>query len=125
MVFQKNWQISLIAGLVLFVSAACGQKAKEPPPREEVETLLRQEADVLKDEGEQEVDPSLGVEITWDIQSVEVREQPGEETPTWMGTIRFLIKSEQQEYDGSKATQTFDKEFDYIWDLEGERWIMR
>lgn len=125
MVFQKNWQVSLIVGLVLLTSAACGQKAKEPPPREEVERLLRQEADVLKDEGEQDVDPSLGVEITWDIQSVEVREQPGAESPTWLGTIRFLIKSEQQEYDGSKATQTFNKEFDYIWDLEGELWIIR
>ena len=124
MVFQKNTQVSLFVGLILFASASCGQKAKEPPPRQDVEMLLRQEADVLKHEGEQ-VDPSLGVEITWDIQSVEVREQSSEESSTWVGTIRFLIKSEHSEYDGSKATQTFDKEFDYVWDLEGERWIIR
>ena len=124
MVIQKYTQIWLMVGLILFASASCGQKAKEPPPREDVEKLLRQEADVLKQEGEQ-VDPSLGVEITWDIQSVEVREQTGEESRNWLGTIRFLIESEHTEYDGSKATQTFEKEFDYVWDVEGERWIIR
>ncbi len=124
MVIQKHTQIWLMVGLILFASASCGQKAKEPPPREDVEKLLRQEADVLKQEGEQ-VDPSLGVEITWDIQSVEVREQTSEESHNWVGTIRFLIKSEHAEYDGSKATQTFEKEFDYVWDVEGERWIIR
>ena len=124
MAFQKKTQVSLILGLVLFTALACGRKVKEPPSRDVVEGLLRQEAEVLKQEGEQ-VNPSLGVEITWDIQSVEVREQPGEESPTWAGTIRFVIKSEQPEYDGSKATQTFDKEFDYVWDAEGERWIIQ
>lgn len=124
MAFQKKIHVSLILGLVLFTAVACGQGGKEPPSRDVVEGLLQQEAKVLKQEGEQ-VDPSLGVKITWDIQSVDVREQPGEESSTWAGTIRFVIKSEQPEYDGSKATQTFDKEFDYVWDVEGERWIIQ
>jgi hypothetical protein len=122
--FQNYTQVSLIVGLVLLAFASCGSKAKDPPPREDVEKLLREEADVLKHEGEQ-VDPSLGVDITWDIQAVEVREQTSEESRSWVGTIRFLIKSEHAEYDGSKATQTFEKEFDYVWDVESERWIIR
>jgi hypothetical protein len=127
MVFQNRPQVGLILGLVLctFFAFACGKSAKEPPSRDVVEGLLRQEANVLKQEWEQEVDPSLGVEITCDIQSVEVREQPSEDAPTWAGTIRFVIKSEQPEYDGSKLTQTFDKVFDYVWDLEAERWIIQ
>lgn len=126
MVFQNKPQVVWILGLVLCICFlfACGKSAKEPPPRDVVEGLLQQEANVLKQEGEQ-VDPSLGVKITWDIQSVEVREQSSEDSPTWAGTIRFVIRSEQPEYDGSKATQTFDKEFDYVWDVEAERWIIQ
>jgi aminoglycoside N3'-acetyltransferase len=124
MVFHKKTQVVMVLALVLCTAFACGRSAKEPPARDVVEGLLQQEANVLKQEGEQ-VDPSLGVKITWDIQSVEVREQPSEESPTWTGTIRFLIKSEQPEYDGSKATQTFEKVFDYVWDVEGERWIIQ
>ena len=111
-------------GLLLCIAFACGKSAKEPPSRDVVEGLLQREANVLKQEGEQ-VDPSLGVKITWDIKSVEVRERPSEDSPTWAGTIHFVIKSEQPEYDGSKETQAFDKVFDYVWDVEGERWIIQ
>ncbi len=77
----------------------------------------------MKSEGEA-VDPSLEVKITWEIQSVETRERTGDEAEPWEGTIRFLISSEQKDYDGKIDSQTFDKEFDYVWDARTERWIM-
>jgi len=85
--------------------------------------LLQREADSLKSEGE-DIDPSLGVKITWKIESVELREQPGNDAEPWAGTITFEITSLTPEYDGSTETQVFTKEFDYVFDLGTERWLM-
>ena len=104
-------------------AGACSRKEKPPPTREAVQPLLQNEAESLKREGEN-VNPSLGVKVTWEIRSVEVREQPGNTAQPFAGTIRFLITSVQREYDGSLATDTFEKQFDYVWDMATERWIM-
>jgi hypothetical protein len=103
--------------------SACSGVLDSAPSREEVEPLLRQEAESLKSEGEQ-VNPSLGVKVTWEIQAVEVREQPEDDAYPWAGTIRYLIKSEAAEYDGSTETDQFEKVFEYVWDMATERWIV-
>jgi hypothetical protein len=103
--------------------SACSGVLSSAPSREEVEPLLRQEAESLKKEGEQ-VDPSLGVKITFEIRAVEVREQPEDEAYPWAGTIRYIIKSEAKEYDGSTETDQFEREFEYVWDMATERWIV-
>lgn len=78
----------------------------------------------MKSEGESDLNPSLGVTVTWTIQSVDVREQAGNEAEPWAGTIRFMIESKTPELDGT-ATERFERTYDYVWDLETERWAMR
>jgi len=89
-----------------------------------VTALLRQEAESLKSDGE-DVDPTLGVKIIWEIEGVDIREQPGDEVEPWAGTIRFAITSLTPEYDGTTTKETFNKEFDYVFDLVAKRWLMR
>ena len=112
------------ACVCLVVFSSCGERAKEPPTRDVVEKLLREEAQSMKSDGEN-VNPSLEIKVTWNIESVEVREQTAVESQPWTGTVRFTITSRQQEYDGSPATHRFEKVFDYDWDLDSERWIMK
>jgi hypothetical protein len=113
----------LVVVLAVHALSACSGLGKDAPPREEVQALLEEEAKSMKQEGEQ-VDPSLGVKITWEIQSIEVREQPEDDLYPWAGTIRYVIKSEAKEYDGSTETEQFEKAFEYVWDTATERWIV-
>ena len=109
----------------LFVLApSCGDAKKEAPQREHVVPLLQEEAETMKREGESDVNPSLGVSVSWTVQSVDVREQPGNEAEPWAGTIAFVIESKTPELDGT-ATERFERSYDYVWELEGERWAMR
>ena len=78
----------------------------------------------MKREGESDVNPSLGVTITWTVQSVAIREQLENEAEPWAGTIRFVIESQMPELDGT-ATERFEQSYDYVWELERERWAMR
>ena len=78
----------------------------------------------MKREGESDVNPSLGVTVTWTVQSVDIREQPQNEAEPWAGTIRFVIESKTPELDGT-ATERFERSYDYVWELEAERWAMR
>ena len=109
-------------GLVFLTS--CSEGKKDPPARDYVEPLLKEEADTMKREGESDVNPSLGVTITWMVQSVDVREQLENEAEPWAGTIRFVIESETPELDGT-VTERFERTYDYVWELEYERWAMR
>ncbi len=86
--------------------------------------LLKQEAESMKREGEADVNPALGVTVTWTIQSVEVRPQEGNEVEPWAGTIRFLIESEIPDVDGV-ATERFERSYDYDYILESATWVMR
>lgn len=115
---------SLVIGLAAVALASCSRVWNPPPARGKVEPLLRQEAESLKRDGEK-VNPSLEVKITWELQSIEVVEQPKNENQPWAGTIRFVITSETPEYDGSTTEERFDKEFNYVWDVPSEGWIMR
>ena len=116
-----------IACALAFSSAlglSCSDGKKDPPPREHVAPLLQQEADTMKSEGESDVNPSLGVTVTWTVQSVDIRPQAENEAEPWAGTIRFVIESKTPELDGT-ATERFERSYDYVWELESERWAMR
>jgi hypothetical protein len=108
--------------VVLAVAAGCSEARKAPPPQTDVEALLKQRAETEKREAEADVNPALGVTITWTIQSVEVRPQPGNDANPYAGTIRFLIESQTPELDGV-ATERFDRSYDYIWDAATAAWV--
>lgn len=123
---QLPWECRFVIVLVLgaLVSSACSETSKSAPPREELEALLNQEATNMKQEAEAEVNPALGVTVTWTVEGVELREQPGNEAEPWLGTIHFTIESKTPELDGT-ATERFERTYDYAWDLESETWAMR
>ena len=117
---RKAWWILVWIGLAL----SCSTDKSEAPPREEVEALLRQEAEKMKREGESDVNPALGVTVTWTIESVEVRPRAGNEAQPWAGTIRFVIESRTPELDGT-ATDRFERSYDYVWEAQSASWIMQ
>lgn len=118
-----SWMPVVLFALWGMSSFSCTPPPPQPPSGEEVLELLQQEAESLKSEGE-DVDPILGVEITWRIEAVELREQTGNEAEPWAGTITFEITSLTPEYDGSTESLVFTKEFDYVFNLGTKRWIM-
>lgn len=85
---------------------------------------MRQEAEKMKSEGESDVNPALGVVVTWSVQSVEVHPREGDDTAPWGGTIQFLIESRTPELDGT-ATDQFERSYEYVWNVENESWIMQ
>lgn len=108
--------------LIPVFGLSCSEVLKQPPPRAEVEALLKQEAEAEKQRSEADVNPALGVKISWTIQGVEVREQPGDEDHPWAGTIHFLVESQTPELDGT-ATERFEKAYEYLWDMDQDAWI--
>ena len=106
------------------LSVACGEEEPKPPPQSEVEASLRQEAEAMKREGEQDVNPALGIQVTWTVLSVEVRPQPANAAEPYAGTLRFRIKSEMTELD-KPAVEEFERSYDYAWDMQTKTWQMR
>jgi len=109
---------------VILVAAAACKTAPSGPSKEAVTQLLQQEAQSLKAGGEK-LDPSLGVKATWNIVSVEVREQPNDADRPWAGTIKFKIESRSKDVDGSDQTQTFEKKFEYVYTNTTKQWMDR
>lgn len=101
---------------------SCSELKKAPPPQAEVEALLKQRAETEKREAEADVNPNLGVKVTWTIQSVEVRPQPANENEPYLGTIKFLIESQTPELDGV-ATERLERSYEYVWDPATGAWI--
>jgi hypothetical protein len=60
--------------------------------------------------------------VTWTIQSVEVRPQPGNEAEPYVGTIKFLIESQTPELDGV-ATEHLERSYEYAWDPATGSWL--
>jgi hypothetical protein len=104
--------------------AACSLGKPEGNKREAVLALLQQEAQGLKQDGEK-VNPALGVKAIWNVEAVEVKEQPGNESQPWTGTIRFRIESKMKEVDGTPLSQQFEKRFDYVYSTVMNRWIIQ
>lgn len=109
--------------LILLALGAC-KGGLLGPNKEAVLQLLQQEAQSLKTDGEK-VNPDLGVKSTWNILSVEVKEQPNDPDRPWTGTIRFRIESRMKEVDGSDVTQQFEKRFEYVYTNTLKRWIIQ
>ena len=111
-------------GVALLAGLACGRGRSDSLQKETVLALLQQEAQSLKADGEK-VNPDLGVKTTWNIEGVDVREQPKDESRPWAGTIRFKIQSQMREVDGTKLTNEFEKRFDYVYSTALKKWIIQ
>jgi len=120
---STQWALTAGLALTLGTGLACSLKPKGPS-REMVLPLLQQEAQSLKTDGEK-ANPGLGVKSTWTIKSVEAREQAGNESQPWAGTIQFAITSEMRDVDGTPLVQKFDKRFEYVWSGAMNRWIIQ
>jgi len=113
---------ALVLGLAAV--AACGKGKLGGPQRDVVLALLNQEAQSLKQDGER-VNPEFGVKSTWNIEGVEVREQPNDADRPWAGTIRFKIVSQMKEVDGSTLSDVTEKRFDYVYTTTLNKWIIQ
>jgi len=111
----------LVSSLAGVLSFSCGSVIDPGTPRETVLPLLRQEALLLKRDGEN-ISPKLEVEMTWNINSVDIRQQPNDETNPWAGSIDITIISRIKELDGY-ITERTDKIFHYEWDDDLEKWL--
>jgi predicted small lipoprotein YifL len=117
------------AGLVILAAAltglaGCGRKGPEVPGREAVTSLLQQEANALKRDGEK-LDPILRVKATWAVAGIDVTERANDPDRPWAGTIRFRIKSETKDTDGAVIVDEFDRRFDYVYTASLQRWIFQ
>ena len=111
---------------VAVLIAGCSLAKPEGGQKEAVLALLQQQAQGLKQDGEKmSLNPTLGVKAIWNIESVEVKEQPGNESQPWTGTIRFRIESKTREVDGSLSSQQFEKRFDYVYSPAIKGWIIQ
>lgn len=94
----------------------------KPEPKltsDDVRPGLQQEANKMKADGENM--PDVGVKATWNIVTVDVREQPDKPDHPFAGSVRFKIESSARALEGS-APQSFEKKFEYEYDAASKRW---
>ena len=115
---------TLALAVTLLALPGCGRKGPAGPARDVVTPLLRQEAEALKRENEK-LDPILRVKATWNIEGIDVTERPQDADRPWAGTIRFKIKSETRDVDGTVAADEFDRHFDYVYMASLQRWVFQ
>ena len=118
---------STVAAAILalsLVAPGCGVKGPKGPTREVVTASLQQEANALKADGEK-LDPVLGVKATWNIEALDVSERPNDPDRPWAGTIRFKIRSEMRDEQGSVTADEFERRFDYAYAASLKRWIFQ
>ena len=113
------------AALLLALVPVLGCSSKpEGPHKEAILPLLQKEAESLKASGEK-IDPGLGVQSTWTIEGVDLREQPKDESNPWAGTIRFKILTRTKDFDGSTVNDEAKKRFEYVWSAVLGKWIFK
>jgi predicted small lipoprotein YifL len=115
---------TLALAATLLVLPGCGRKGPSGPGREVVTPLLQQEAEALKRDGEK-LDPVLLVKATWTIAGIDVTERPGDADRPWAGTIRFKIRSEMKDVDGTATVDEFERRFDYVYTTSLQRWVFQ
>jgi hypothetical protein len=110
---------------LLLAGGVSGCKPKPPagPTREQLTSLLQQEAQAMKATGEQ-LDPVLRVKATWTVSELSVHERPGDADRPWAGVIRFHIRAETKDA-GSVQVDELDKRFDYLWSSPLQRWLIQ
>ena len=113
----------LILAVLLGLPFGCSRQVKGPD-RETALAQLRKEAESLKADGEK-VDPTLQVSSAWNIEAVEVAEQPNDPASPWKGTIRFRIETRTKDFDGSTVKDQSQKRFEYLWSSALGRWIIK
>jgi hypothetical protein len=89
-----------------------------------VTPLLQQEADALKRDGEK-LDPVLRVRAIWTVEGIDVTERPNDPDRPWAGAIRFKIRSEAMDADGSIDADEFARRFDYVYVSSLQRWVFQ
>ena len=110
-----------LAGLTL---AGCNLRGLSGPSREEVLAQLQQEADTMKKGGEQ-MDPKLRVKVVWNIDGIDLQEQPNDAAHPWKGTVRFKIVSTMHDADGSETNDLIRKNFTYVYDTATKKWLFQ
>jgi hypothetical protein len=112
---------------VLAVAAAgvaCSGGVPTGSDREAAVAALQKEAEGLKRDGEK-MDPALGVKATWNIASVDVKEQPDNKDRPLAGTIKFHISS-RNAHDPTGATEhNFERTFEYEYDKAIKIWLLK
>jgi hypothetical protein len=111
--------LSFVCALALALGACT-----KPVPKlgvADVKPALDAEAKKMKADGEKMPD-GLGVRTTWTVVSVDVVEQPGNETKPFKGVVKFKIESSAQGLSG-QAPQVFEKKFDYVYSTTLNKWL--
>ncbi len=103
--------------------SACGRHKASGPSREVVLPLLQEEAAYLKKGGE-DLPPSLRVKATWTVEGIDLTPHPDDKDFPWTGAIRFRIRSDSRDVDGSIVSDTFQKRFDYRYSTAIGKWII-
>jgi len=106
------------------IAGACKAKPPAGPSREQLTSLLQQEAQALKATGEQ-LDPVLRVKATWALAELAVSERRGDAERPFAGVIRFHIRAETKDTDGAVQVDEMDKRFDYLWNAGLQRWLIQ
>ena len=122
--WMRNKSSILAIPLLTAFLGSCGMVADSGPSQETALSLLRQEAQELKAEGEK-LDPAFGVRANWEIEDVQVQKPSNDDGPPWRGTIRFKITSRVREPDGTTSMEEFVRNFEYVWDTELGDWTVR
>ena len=113
--------IAFGAGLLL---AGCSLAGLSGPSREEVLALLQGEAAEMKKGGEQ-MDPKLGVKVVWNVDGIDLVEQPDDPAHPWKGTVRFRIISTMHDADGSETNDLIRKNFTYVYDTTTKKLLFQ
>jgi len=108
----------------VLVLGGCNLRGLSGPSREEVLALLQAEANDMKKGGEQ-MDPKLRVKVTWNIDGIDVVEQPNDPDHPWKGTVRFKIISTMHDADGSETNDLIRKNFTYVYDTATKKLLFQ
>jgi hypothetical protein len=110
--------------LAILVLGGCNLRGLSGPSREEVLALLQAEANDMKKGGEQ-MDPKLRVKVVWNIDGIDVVEQPNDPAHPWKGTVRFRIISTMHDADGSETNDLIRKNFTYVYDTATKKLLFQ
>ena len=110
--------------LAVLVVGGCNLRGLSGPSRDEVLTLLQAEAADMKKGGEK-MDPKLGVKAVWNVEGIDLVEQPNDSAHPWKGTVRFKIVSTMHDADGSETNDVIRKYFSYVYDTATKKLLFQ
>lgn len=106
--------------LAVLMVGACTLRGLSGPSRDEVMALLQAEAADMKKGGEQ-MDPKLRVKVTWNVDGIDLVEQPDDPKRPWKGTVRYRIISTMHDADGTETNDLIRKNFTYVYDTASKK----